>query len=55
LDMICCVMEQHVPICATLVELKSMDLLAKEDEVRLFEEAMVVLKPFKGVTVQVSA
>lgn len=44
-----------MPICATLVELKSMDLLPKDDELRLFEEVMVVLKPFKDVTVQVSA
>ena len=44
----------QVPICATLVELKSMDLLPKDDELRLFE-VMVVLKPFKDVTVQVSA
>ena len=49
------VMEQQVPICATLIEMKRMDLLPKDTECRLLEGVWKVLKPFKDVTVQVSA
>ena len=48
-------MEQQAPICATLVEQKRLDLLPKDAEFSLLEEVLKVLKPFKDVTVQVSA
>ena len=48
-------MEQQAPICATLVEQKRLDLLLKDAEFSLLEEVLKVLKPFKDVTVQVSA
>ena len=48
-------MEQQAPICATLVEQKRLDLLPKDAEFSLLEEVLMVLKPFKDVTVQVSA
>ena len=54
-DMIERVMEQQVPVCAALIEMKRMDLLPKDTECRLLEEMLQVLKPFKDVTVQVSA
>ena len=54
-DMIDCVKEQPVPIWATLTEIKRMDLLPKDTECRLLEEMLQVLKPFKDVTLQVSA
>ena len=54
-DMVERVMEQQVPICATLIEMKRMDLLPKDTECRLLEGVLKVLKPFKDVTVQVSA
>ena len=37
-DMIERVMEQQVPICATLIEMKRMDLIPKDTECRLLEE-----------------
>ena len=49
------VMEQQAPICATLVEVKRMDLLPKDREFSLLEDVLKVLKPFKDVTVQISA
>ena len=54
-DMVECVMEQQVSICATLIEMKRMDLLPKDTGCRLLEGMLKVLKPFKDVTVQVSA
>ena len=54
-DMISRVMEQQAPICAALIEQKRMDLLPKDNELRLLEEVIVVLKPFKDVTEQMSA
>ena len=54
-DMIEHVMEQQAPICATLIEMKRMDLLPKDTEFRVLEEMLKVLKPFKDVTVQMSA
>ncbi len=44
-----------MPICATLIEVNRMDLLPKDTECRLLEEVLKVLKPFKDVSVQVSA
>ena len=54
-DMVDRVMEQQTPICATLVEVKRMDLLPKDGEFSLLEAVLKVLKPFKDVTVQISA
>ena len=54
-DMVERIMEQQAPICATLVEQKRLDLLPKDAEFSLLEEVLMVLKPFKDVTVQVSA
>ena len=53
--MVDCVVEQQAPICATLVEVKRMDLLPKDGEFSLLEAVLKVLKPFKDVTVQISA
>ena len=44
--MISRVMEQQAPICAALIEQKRMDLLPKDNELRLLEKVIVVLKPF---------
>ena len=45
----------QAPICAALLEQKRMDLLPKDEEFKLLEEIVVVLKPFKDVTEQMSA
>ena len=49
------VLEQQAPICATLMEVRRLDLLPTDDEFELLEEVVHVLKPFKDVTVQMSA
>ena len=54
-DMVSRVIEQQAPICATLLDQKRMDLLPKDSEFKLLEELIVVLKPFKDVTEQMSA
>lgn len=54
-DMVRRVMEQQAPVCATLMEMKRMDLLPTDGEFSLLEEVLRVLKPFKDVTVQMSA
>ena len=54
-DMVQRVLEQQSPICATLVDQKRLDLLPKDAEFHILEELVQVLKPFKEVTVQVSA
>lgn len=53
-DMIVRALEQQAPICATLAEHKRMDLLLKDNEVKLIEEAASILKPFKDVIEQMS-
>ena len=54
-DMISRIIEQQASICAALLEQKRMDLLPKDNELTLLEEVVVVLKPFKDVTEQMSA
>ena len=49
------IIEQQASICAALLEQKRMDLLLKDNELTLLEEVVVVLKPFKDVTEQMSA
>ena len=53
-DMIQRVMEQQAAICAALLEQKRMDLLPKDNELKLLEDIIDVLKPFKDVTEQMS-
>lgn len=55
LDMICRFIEQQSPICATLVDQKRLDLLPKDNELKLLEDMIAVLKPFKDVTMKMSA
>ena len=62
-DMVDGIMEQQAPICATLVEVKQMDLLPKDTEfsvledvlkvLKVFKDVLKVLKAFKDVTVQI--
>ena len=47
-------MEQQAAICAALLEQKQMDLLLKDNELKLLEDIIDVLKPFKDVTEQMS-
>ncbi len=49
------ILEQQSPICSTLLELKRLDLLPKDEEFDVLEELVSVLQPFKEVTAQVSA
>ena len=53
-DMIQRVMEQQAAICAALLEQKRMDLLPKDNELKLLEDIIDILKPFKDVTEQMS-
>ena len=52
-DMVQRIIEQQGPVCATLVELKRLDLLPKEEDFTLLEQLVNVLKPFRDVTIQV--
>ena len=54
-DMVQRVLEQQSPICSTLLDQKRLDLLPKDAEFSILEEIVQVLKPFKEVTIQVSA
>ncbi len=54
-DMVQRVLEQQSPICSSLVDQKRLDLLPKDAELHILEELVQVLKPFKEITVQVSA
>ena len=52
-DMVQRIIEQQGPVCATLVELKRLYLLPKEEDFTLLEQLVNVLKPFRDVTIQV--
>ena len=54
LDMISRILEQQAALCATLAEVKKMDLLPTACEFKLLEDLVEVLKPFKDITSQLS-
>lgn len=47
-------LEQQAAVCAAVIELKRMDLLPSGDDLKLVENVIEVLKPFKDITKNVS-
>ena len=53
-DMMGRLLEQQAAVCAAVIELKRMDLLPSGDDLKLVENVIEVLKPFKDITKNVS-
>ena len=53
-DMMGRLLEQQAAVCAAVIELKRMDLLLSGDDLKLVENVIEVLKPFKDITENVS-